>query len=158
MFIARMVFFRLHESPRYLVHAGRHQEALESLQLISRFNGSELSLELEDVDDRLPSNSEVHAPSSARERVPILPNSSSQDARTNDETLFDADADSRSTPSEQSGAKVYQSMDGATHDLLDGHSFVTPTGDVPARGQSLARGEHSVHSRSRALDSDSETK
>ncbi|THH29107.1 hypothetical protein EUX98_g5071 [Antrodiella citrinella] len=49
MFIARMVFFRLHESPRYLVHAGRPQEAVESLQLISKFNGSELSLGLDDV-------------------------------------------------------------------------------------------------------------
>lgn len=48
-----MVFFRLHESPRYLVHAGRHQEAVESLQLISKFNGSELSLHLEDVQDRV---------------------------------------------------------------------------------------------------------
>ncbi|KAL0961499.1 hypothetical protein HGRIS_006441 [Hohenbuehelia grisea] len=57
MFIARMVFFRLHESPRYLVHAGRPQEALESLQMISRFNGSDLTLELEDVDDHHPATS-----------------------------------------------------------------------------------------------------
>lgn len=46
-----MVFFRLHESPRYLVHAGRHREAIESLQMISKFNGSELSLNIEDVQD-----------------------------------------------------------------------------------------------------------
>lgn len=51
MFLARMVFFRLHESPRYLVHAGRPQDALRSLQLISRFNGSHISIELEDVRD-----------------------------------------------------------------------------------------------------------
>jgi len=51
MFFARIVFFRLYESPRYLVHAGRHQEAIESLQMISKFNGSELSLNLEDVQD-----------------------------------------------------------------------------------------------------------
>ena len=51
MFIARIIFFRLHESPRYLVHAGRPQEALQSLQLISRFNGSELPIELSDVQD-----------------------------------------------------------------------------------------------------------
>lgn len=54
MFLARIVFFRLHESPRYLVHAGRPQEAIESLQMISRFNGSELSIELEDVQDHKP--------------------------------------------------------------------------------------------------------
>ncbi|KAI0064112.1 MFS general substrate transporter [Artomyces pyxidatus] len=53
MFLARMVFFRLHESPRYLVHAGRPHDALESLQMISRFNGSELALELRDVVDRI---------------------------------------------------------------------------------------------------------
>lgn len=51
MFLARMVFFRLHESPRYLVHAGRPQDALKSLQLISRFNGSDIAIELEDVRD-----------------------------------------------------------------------------------------------------------
>ncbi|CAL1712613.1 unnamed protein product [Somion occarium] len=54
MFIARIVFFRLHESPRYLVHAGRPEEAIESLQLISKFNGSELSLGLDDVADHHP--------------------------------------------------------------------------------------------------------
>ena len=51
MFLARMVFFRLHESPRYLVHAGRPQDAIKSLQSISRFNGSDISIELEDVRD-----------------------------------------------------------------------------------------------------------
>ena len=51
MFLARMVFFRLHESPRYLVHAGRPQDAIKSLQSISRFNGSDIPIELEDVRD-----------------------------------------------------------------------------------------------------------
>lgn len=153
MFLARMVFFRLHESPRYLVHAGRHQEALESLQLISRFNGSELPIELEDVDDRPPTISEAHAP--AGERVPFLPNSSSQDSRTNSETLFDAGADGSSSSSDQNGTKVYQSMDEATHDPLDGHSFITPVGDVPPCGQSLARGDHS---RSSSQDPESDSK
>lgn len=55
MFVARILFFRLYESPRYLVHAGRHEEALESLQLISRFNGRELPLQLSDVADDMPS-------------------------------------------------------------------------------------------------------
>ncbi|KAG2138594.1 MFS general substrate transporter [Suillus bovinus] len=143
MFLARMVFFRLHESPRYLVHAGRHQEALESLQLISRFNGSELPIELQDVDDRPPPISEAHA--SAGERI------LTQIARR----CFDACADSSSTSSDQNATKVYQSMDEATHDALDGHLFITPVGEVPARGQSLARGHHS-HSSSR--DSVSEPK
>ncbi|KAG2337733.1 MFS general substrate transporter [Suillus weaverae] len=153
MFLAHMVFFRLHKSPRYLVHAGRHQEALESLQLISRFNGSELPIELEDVDDRSPPISEAHAP--AGERVPFLPISSSQDSRTNSETLFDAGADGSSTSNDQNGTKVYQSMDEATHEALDGHSFITPIGEVPPRGQSLARGHHS---RSSSRDSESDAK
>ena len=53
MFLGRILFFRLHEPPRYLVHAGRKQDALESLQMISRFNGSELALDLEDVEDHI---------------------------------------------------------------------------------------------------------
>ena len=51
MFLARIAFFRLHESPRFLVHAGRPQEALVSLQMISRFNGSDLHIAIEDVHD-----------------------------------------------------------------------------------------------------------
>jgi hypothetical protein len=51
MFLARMIFFRLYESPRYLVHAGRPDDAVKALQLISRFNGSDISIVLEDVRD-----------------------------------------------------------------------------------------------------------
>lgn len=69
MFVARIVFFRLHESPRFLVSAGRHEEALESLQLISRFNGNELTLELSDVTDNQPVLS-------SSEHAPFLPNAS----------------------------------------------------------------------------------
>ncbi|KAJ8469013.1 hypothetical protein ONZ45_g17037 [Pleurotus djamor] len=77
MFLARMVFFKLHESPRYLVHAGRPQEALESLQMISRFNGSDLSLVLDDVDDQRPTrtSSPPHEPSEA-DKQPTPPVSS----------------------------------------------------------------------------------
>ncbi|KAF8215039.1 major facilitator superfamily domain-containing protein [Mycena galopus ATCC 62051] len=54
MFLARIVFFHLHESPRFLVHAGRPAEALEVLQLIARFNGAPGlagELDIADVDD-----------------------------------------------------------------------------------------------------------
>ncbi|KAJ7069406.1 MFS general substrate transporter [Mycena amicta] len=54
MFLARIVLFRLHESPRFLVHAGHPEQALETLQLIARFNGSPTlagELKLADVDD-----------------------------------------------------------------------------------------------------------
>ncbi|KAF9441153.1 hypothetical protein P691DRAFT_598156 [Macrolepiota fuliginosa MF-IS2] len=54
MFLARIVFFHLHKSPRYLVHAGRPQEAVQSLQMISKLNGSYLGIELDDVADHHP--------------------------------------------------------------------------------------------------------
>ncbi|KAF9439932.1 MFS general substrate transporter [Macrolepiota fuliginosa MF-IS2] len=54
MFLARIVFFRLPESPRYLVYAGRPHEAVKSLQMISKFNGSDLKIELDDVADHRP--------------------------------------------------------------------------------------------------------
>ncbi|KXN80839.1 hypothetical protein AN958_07202 [Leucoagaricus sp. SymC.cos] len=66
MFLARIVFFRLHESPRYLVHAGRPHEAVKSLQMISKFNGSDLEIELDDVaDHHLSTSSDPTHPSSS---------------------------------------------------------------------------------------------
>jgi hypothetical protein len=52
MFVARVVFFRLHESPRYLVHAGRPHDAVLSLRKISEFNGDDLAINLGNVEDR----------------------------------------------------------------------------------------------------------
>lgn len=139
MFLARILFFRLHESPRYLVHAGRHQEALESLQLISRFNGSDITIDLEDVDDRRPP--EPRPPSNGSdERAPFL---STQDARPNRETLFDAGTDENTTrngpsgdPPRGEGVKDYQSTDESPNSL-DSHSFVTPVEEYPPRRHSV---------------------
>jgi hypothetical protein len=91
MFLGRIVFFRLHESPRYLVHAGRKQDALESLQMISKFNGSELELDLEDVEDHIrvpPSRLDLAFPTENG-----LPSS----------RLFDADLETSSSPTEIKG-------------------------------------------------------
>jgi hypothetical protein len=87
MFLGRILFFRLHESPRYLVQAGRKQDALESLQMISRFNGSELALDLEDVEDhiRVPPS---HLPRTAFSARNSLPSS----------RLFDVDSEILSSP------------------------------------------------------------
>jgi hypothetical protein len=95
MFLGRIVFFRLHESPRYLVHAGRKQDALESLQMISRFNGSELALDLEDVEDhiRVPPS---HLPDLAYHTENGLPSS----------RLFDPDAENLSSPTEIKGSST----------------------------------------------------
>ena len=91
MFLGRIVFFRLHESPRYLVHAGRKQDALESLQMISKFNGSELALDLEDVEDYIRTPSQL--PDSAYPAENGLPSS----------RLFDADSENLSSPTEIKG-------------------------------------------------------
>ncbi|SPO20769.1 uncharacterized protein UTRI_00246 [Ustilago trichophora] len=54
---ARVVFFRLLESPKYLVHAGRPQEARDILQKIHRYNGgATISLRIQDVEDNLRPN------------------------------------------------------------------------------------------------------
>ncbi|KAG6919261.1 hypothetical protein DXG01_008057 [Tephrocybe rancida] len=139
MFIARIVFFRLHESPRYLVHAGRHQEAIESLQLISRFNGSEMSLEIGDVQDQ-------HQPVVVAEpeslAAPISRPNKSNDIRprATSTTIFSAtdidgeasSHDSSPTPTTPPAGATrptlitqYNSTD-ATHTVLDGHTFATP--------------------------------
>ncbi|KIJ64572.1 hypothetical protein HYDPIDRAFT_90001 [Hydnomerulius pinastri MD-312] len=154
MFLARIVFFRLHESPRYLVHAGRHQEALESLQLISRFNGSEIPIDLEDVDDRRPAEPQPEStgPSPSDERVPFLPSTAQETSRANGETLFDAGVDGNTMGngavsgdlSREEGVKDYRSTDEAPN-TLDSHSFITPIDEYPAQGHSFARGNSSSH-------------
>ncbi|KAK7037249.1 hypothetical protein VNI00_011240 [Paramarasmius palmivorus] len=122
MFLARMVFFRLHESPRYLVSAGRHQEAMESLQMISRFNGSDLEINLEDVDDQRPARVSSPPPN-----APTYPRKSSEeDALVTRPSPDEMNrTDSSGSGSDSSGVANYSSM----HDSptpLDSHSFITP--------------------------------
>ena len=135
MFLARILFFRLHESPRYLVHAGRHREALESLQLISRFNGSDITIDLEDVDDRRPP--EPRPPSTGSdEREPFFP--SSQETRPMRETDGNATSNGISSePTVDEGVKDYQST-GDSPNSLDSHLFVTPVEEYPPRRFSVA--------------------
>lgn len=156
MFLARILFFRLHESPRYLVHAGRHQEALESLQLISRFNGSDITIDLEDVDDRRPPEPRPSS-NGSDERAPFL--HATQEARPNRETLFDAGTDEVITrngasgdPPRDEGVRDYQSTDDSPNSL-DSHSFVTPVEEYPPRRHSVVTvGENPSSSRPNALD------
>lgn len=53
MFVCRVVFFHLYESPKYLVHAGKLQEAAHVLEEISKVNGNALHINIEDVKDVL---------------------------------------------------------------------------------------------------------
>lgn len=52
MFIARIFFFKLHESPKFLVTSGRPEEAVIVLHRITKINGVPLRLNLADVDDK----------------------------------------------------------------------------------------------------------
>jgi hypothetical protein len=131
MFLARILLFRLHESPRYLVHAGRHREALESLQLISRFNGSDITIDLEDVDDRRPPSPRPPSTGSD-EREPFFP--SSQEPRpireTNGNTTSNGTSIDPATVDES--VKHYQST-GDSPNSLESHLFVTPVEEYPPR-------------------------
>jgi hypothetical protein len=51
MFLARVLFFRFHESPRFLVHSGRKEEAAIALTKIAKFNGDEFRITVADVND-----------------------------------------------------------------------------------------------------------
>ncbi|KAF8158011.1 major facilitator superfamily domain-containing protein [Crassisporium funariophilum] len=134
MFLARIVFFRLHESPRYLVHAGRPQDAVKSLQLISRFNGSDLSVELEDVRDH------HNAPVNGDGESPKVDNRT----RANSRTIFDASIiedgpsppaigpSSDSARASRANLVTHYASTGETP-ILDTHTFNTPTTeDIPS--------------------------
>lgn len=58
--IARLIFFRLYESPKFLVASGRPDEARVVLQQIAAYNGAPLPVSLSDVHD------EVQTPSPTR--------------------------------------------------------------------------------------------
>jgi len=110
-----MVLFRLHESPRYLVQAGRPQEALESLQMISKYNGDNFTIAIDDVDDtQQPPRSEEE------EERPFLSTGRS-------------DEEHSASPSPNNN---YHST-GESETRLDGHAFVTPaTEHVPPKEHS----------------------
>lgn len=141
MFIARILFFRLHESPRYLVHAGRPREAIESLQLISRFNGSELEIDLEDVDDVRRLGPCTTAISEGGVANPI-PNPTTTTAVRHETitTIFDVEAEQQEKQQQQptsnrltppgSNTKDYHSV-GESSNQLDSHTFATPATEYP---------------------------
>ncbi|TFK33035.1 MFS general substrate transporter [Crucibulum laeve] len=123
MFLARIVFFRLHESPRYLVHAGRPQEAVQSLQLISRFNGSALSLELGDVADVHPEP----APTSALDPEPRKSEDTHGTPTSPPRTGI---LSTESTVARATLVTQYAST-GESPPVLESHSFATPAEENP---------------------------
>ena len=161
MFLARIVFFRLHESPRYLVHAGRPQEAVEALQMISKFNGSELEIELDDVADHhpadpqrlrlpssppstsIPSPTSESALSSLTSDSPTNPKAMNIQREVDETTTFDAgdiegaesrSGSGRSSPTSAGRAPLvtrYDSIGQTSVKILEGHSFKTPPNLYP---------------------------
>ncbi|TFK52346.1 MFS general substrate transporter [Heliocybe sulcata] len=139
MFIARILFFRLHESPRYLVNAGRKREAVQALQMISQYNGDELSIGIHDVDDTprdAPSKDDAAA-------TPFLSQESPPAAEQSRDIVFDADAPASATLSpgrprsadRQSSRAILRTNDGPDYHstgsspaTLDAQAFTTPNG------------------------------
>jgi hypothetical protein len=131
MTVLRVIFFRLYESPRFLVAAGRPKEAMENLQMISRFNGEELSLSLRDVRDhittvthRRPTSATAMINDDEEDSAPFL-----RDPEDAPKPIFDADAIPEtettrisSTPQDSSH---YHST-GESNINLESHSFATP--------------------------------
>lgn len=134
----RVIFFRMYESPRYLVTTGRPAEAVENLQLISRFNGEELSINLQDVRDHFntvksPRESlsfSVTSPTCQRpeEEQAFLPTTSSS-------IIFDAGAEGVNETTKVSGGSpdsVDYNTTGETNGIRNnGYSFTTPTIESP---------------------------
>lgn len=143
MFLARMVLFRLHESPRYLVHAGRPLEAVKSLKMISKFNGSDLEIELDDVAD--------HHPATTTTTTSALPPSQSllngrpdstvitgpmDDRKVDERVVFDAGDEAAGNAGSSSPTKnstdrstlvpSYDAVGETASNVLEGHSFITP--------------------------------
>lgn len=161
MFLARMVFFRLHESPRYLVHAGRPEDAVKALQLISRFNGSDISIGLEDVRDTPVTAEEDFSKCDVRSRansitafsVNIIP----------DETTSIARYSGLSTEDSQLSRSVFITHYASTGETpsLDSRGDSTPASDLPtklmlkdvttAAGESLPQNNRGESATSRRL-------
>ncbi|KAI0637103.1 MFS general substrate transporter [Trametes polyzona] len=119
MFLARMVFFRLHESPRYLVHAGRPHEAMESLQMISRFNGEEIDLDLEDIEDTV----QTPAPAAPTSVPRDAPKDESAPATTPISHIAERSEDALRDPS---GVSSHYSSMSEPDVALNAHTFGTP--------------------------------
>lgn len=71
---ARLVFFTLFESPKFLVSAGKHDEARAVLQRIAAFNGAPKRVHLSDVSDR----QEAERRTQARSQSSVNPHTSSK--------------------------------------------------------------------------------
>ncbi|PWZ02822.1 MFS general substrate transporter [Testicularia cyperi] len=128
--LARVVFFRLLESPKYLVHAGRPQEARDILQKIQRFNGGEtIRLRIADVVD-------VSSASASRRGSTHAQPEASQDRNAEQDRVSAPDDRQNGTSGNASSSKAAEQddsddeddlivHDGAQQPLLPGQSSET---------------------------------
>jgi len=138
MTIFRVIFFRLYESPRYLVAAGRPTEAMENLQLISRFNGEELDLSLRDVRDHFGTVKSSRRSVSFSAVSPIHGRPEEEQAflpATTSSMIFDADIERGDETTKVSGGSpdsADYNTTGETNTIRNNrYSFTTPTMDIP---------------------------
>lgn len=135
----RVIFFRLYESPRYLVAAGRASEAMENLQLISRFNGEELDLSLRDVRDHLGTVKSPRRSLSFSAISPVGGGPEEEEAflpAASSSMIFDADTERGDETTKVSGGTP-DSADyhttGETDTIRNNrYSFTTPTIETPS--------------------------
>lgn len=71
MALARILFFSLHESPRFLVHSGRKEEAALALAKIAKFNGEEFRITVADVNDDEEYNAGTHSSTRLRHSLSL---------------------------------------------------------------------------------------
>lgn len=129
MFLGRIAFFRLHESPRFLVTNGRHSDALEIVHDIAKFNGRSRAFGLEDV--RLPSSftsaSHARVPTSTRHLSPPTPSRLLDSPHAE----FKAALDLSHTPPRSSSDGIYNSTS-TSGPPRPQYPFKTPTREQSA--------------------------
>jgi len=138
MTVLRVIFFRLYESPRYLVSAGRPTEAMENLQLISRFNGDELDLSLRDVRDHFGTVKSPRESLSFSAVSPIHRRSEEEQAflpTAGSSVIFNADSERGDETTKVSGGSpdsADYNTTGETNTIRNSrYSFTTPTTETP---------------------------
>ena len=138
MTVLRVICFRLYESPRFLVAAGRPTEAMENLQLISRFNGEELDLSLRDVRDHFGTVKSSRRSLSFSAISPIHARPEEEQAflpAAGSSMIFNADIEGGDETTKVSGStpdSADYNTTGETNTIRNNrYSFTTPTIELP---------------------------
>jgi len=124
MFIFRILFFKLHESPRFLVSTGRPAEAVLALRRINSYNGVSMDLDISDVH-----NEPIDDPEEAPTKPEGHPGSNSP--RLSDSSATSSDYQATTSHSEAplaNGDYQFQTPT-AEHDPF----FSEPNSDSPSR-------------------------